>query len=67
MDLNEFPQTLWGRLTFWLHIIHCSACKNYLDLTHALGQAVREYAKSSHLSVDVLRLNQELIEKYSKK
>jgi hypothetical protein len=67
IDLHEMPAGFWGRFRFWLHISFCQACKNYLDLSQALRRAIRGYTKIQNYKVDLNRLTQSLLQKYSAK
>ncbi len=53
----------WFRLK--LHISLCSACRHYLQASRILGQAIRQMVKGSGDSVDLEKLNRELLEKYA--
>lgn len=53
----------WFRLK--LHISLCSACRHYLQASRILGQAIRQMVKGSGDSVDLEKLNQELLRKYA--
>ena len=64
LDLNEWPKSPWGRLRYWLHMVHCRACTRYRHLSLALGRAAREYVSVSRSSENLDRLNQALLSKY---
>lgn len=66
IDLGEEPTGLMGLVRFRLHIGLCQACRYYLNGSMALKKAIREMVKHGEDSIDVERLNQKLLRKYSK-
>ncbi len=66
IDLGDPPATwrAWFRLK--LHLSFCQACNYYFKASRALGRAVREMTKHSGDSVDVEKINQELLKKYAR-
>lgn len=70
IDLKDRGLSLFTRFRLWLHLSLCQACANYHELSLALGKAVRDYAKTlgkpDGTQVDVERINDQLVKKYSK-
>lgn len=65
IDLHEKPKTLSGHFRFWLHLSLCQACKNYYDMSKALGGAVKKREPMNPSKIQ--NLNTSLIEKYGAK
>lgn len=65
IDLHERPKTLKGQFRFWLHLSLCQACKNYYDVSKALGGAVRK--RKPVEPIKIKEMNNELLEKYGAK
>lgn len=53
----------WFRLK--LHLSLCSACRHYLQTSRILGEAVRKLVSGSRDSVDLEKLNRELLKKFA--
>lgn len=66
-DLNAWPEGSFGRLRYWLHMLHCRACRRYRQLSLALRQAVREYVRVSSSSENLDRLNMDLLNQFGSK
>ncbi len=66
IDMGDPPATwrAWFRLK--LHLSFCQACNYYFKASQALRQAVRELAKGSGASVDIGKINRELLKKYAR-
>ena len=59
--------TLAARFRLRLHLSLCRACTNYHHASRILGNAAKILARKSENTVDIEKLNQELIEKYVSK
>lgn len=60
-------KTLRGKLRFYLHQSLCQGCSNYANLTEALKVAIRTVVSEKEKNSRVQQLNNDLLEKYSKK
>jgi len=65
IDLGQRPATWIGRFRIRLHLSFCQACKNYFDISQALKRAIRGLMHKGETSVDLERLNQELMKKHA--
>lgn len=54
----------WFRLR--LHLSLCRACAYYAEASKTLARAVREMAENTKVSIDVEKLNRELLLKYAR-
>jgi len=66
IDLGTIPPTLYGRFRFHLHLALCTACRNYMKLTQSLRKVIRASIGKAPDPAKVEKLNQDLLEKYSK-
>lgn len=55
-----------GRLRFLLHLSLCQGCKNYLSITRALGQAIKDFLLKNEKTAHLEQLNNELLRKHSR-
>lgn len=53
----------WFRLK--LHFALCRACRHYLEASRIKGRAIRQMVDGSGDSVNLEKLNQELLKKYA--
>lgn len=68
IDLSDLAQTNTDKFRVQLHVSLCQACNNYYSLSQMLRAAVRKLMMSQKVSkMNLEKLNQSLIEKYSKK
>jgi hypothetical protein len=63
--VDPSTQTWQMKFRLRLHLSLCQACVNYVKASRALGKAAREFMKSSDVSIDIEKLNQELLKKYT--
>lgn len=66
IDLGAEPSTFIGRVRFRLHLVFCKACRNYLNLNDVLRDVIRGALRKSLDSSRLHRLNQKLLQKFSK-
>ena len=67
MDLGEMPKDFISRVRFQLHLSLCKACRYYLNGSTLLRSEIRKLVKNGVSSIDFVKLNQSLIEKFSRK
>ena len=66
IDLHEKPTTLSGHFRFWLHLSLCQSCRNYYELSKALGKAIKRNPEAESTG-KVEQINKVLLEKYGRK
>lgn len=64
VGVSKTPQ---GKLRFYLHKSLCQGCSNYSDLTKALKMAIRKVVTEKEKNARMVQLNQDLVQKFSKK
>ena len=66
INLGTIPTGPYSRFRFSLHLILCKACRYYFDSTALLQRAMRKWVREKEKSVNLEKLNQELLQKFSK-
>ena len=65
MDLGVGRLSFLGWLRLELHLVICLACRRYLALTEALKRLIRETVFKKEKLVEIGRLNQDLLKKFT--
>ncbi len=67
IDLGEIPTRLVPCIAFYAHIVHCTACRYYLNAAAVLKKAIVAVVKNGENHFDVGKLNQSLLNRFTKK
>ena len=66
VDVKNPQATFTDRIRFNFHISLCQGCKNYLDTTKALRQAVQKAVLNAEKPARLKKLNKDLLTKHLK-